>query len=391
MIRRLKKLLVLSVKLAVTAGVLWWVLSGVRWHDYVVTPDGETRQVLDARGDRVLVAADGGPQWQPAGRFRDVEGQVVRPGMPSVLRRVRWPFYALAAGILAMQLTLMGIRWWYLLRFQRIGVGLAVAIRLMFVGHFFNFFLPGSTGGDVLRAYLITRRTKDRTVAVATVLLDRFVGLAGMAALAGAMTLATWQSPQAQQAAAAVGIILLIIVAAGLVLFSRTVGRLLRLDWLIDRLPKSAHFRLAIRSLQALPRSPRAVAAVAVMTVSVHVLLAGAIASLGEALSLPVDVHLYFLFVPVIYILAAVPVSIGGLGVVEGMYIVFFAQSAGAERSPILALALLARLTPMLLSLPGLVFWLVERAPRPASPAPADETPPPPRATDGARSPGEGP
>ena len=92
-----------------------------------------------------------------------------------------------------------------------------------------------------------------------------------------------------------------------------------------------------------------------------HLLLAGAIACMGLALGLATPIPLYFLFVPVIYIVAAIPISIGGLGLVEGMYVVFFAASTGADTSAVLALALLARLTPMLLSLPGLVFWLSER------------------------------
>ena len=100
------------------------------------------------------------------------------------------------------------------------------------------------------------------------------------------------------------------------------------------------------------------------MTLGVHLLLPAGIAAMGAALGLPTPAVLYFLFVPVIYILAAVPVSIGGLGVVESMYIVFFAQGGRADSSLVLAVALLARLTPMLLSLPGLVFWLVERAAR---------------------------
>jgi len=327
-LRRLRKPLILLGKLAVTTALLWWVLSAVRWGDF-------------------------------AGAL--AEGSI--------------PLYLLGAAILAGQLTLMGLRWWYLMRWQALTVSLGDAIRLMFVGHFFNFFLPGSTGGDLIRAYLVTRRTASRTVAVATVLLDRFAGLAGMAFLAAVMTLATWSSPQARRAELAVGIILAIIVAAGLVMFSRRVGRALRVDALLERLPRRENFRIAIGTLRDLPRSPRTAGAVAAMTLGVHLLLAGGIASLGAALGLPVPIGLYFLFVPIIYILAAIPVSIGGLGVVEGMYIVFFAQSAEVGVSGVVALSLLARLTPMLLSLPGLVFWLAERgSPGAEAPAKGDRT-----------------
>jgi uncharacterized membrane protein YbhN (UPF0104 family) len=354
--------------------VLAWVISGVHWHDYAVTADGRSLRVLDRQAGRVLVADEPGPRWLPAERLQALEGQPVRPGIAGILASVRLPFWLLAAGILAGQLTLMGVRWWYLLRFQGVEVSLAAAVRLMFVGHFFNFFLPGATGGDVVRAYLVTRRTRKRTVAVATVLLDRFVGLAGMALLAAAMTLATWGSPQADRAALAVGVTLGVIAAAAVVLFSRTAARVLHLEELISRLPRGENLRLAMQTLQKLPRSPAASALVAAMTVGVHLLLAAGIACLGRALDLPVPVHLYFLFVPVIYILAAVPISIGGLGLVEGMYVVFFAESSGLAGSPILALALLARVTPMVLSLPGLVFWLAERR-RGALPAAGDRPP----------------
>jgi len=224
----------------------------------------------------------------------------------------------------------------------------------------------------VIRAYLVTRRTRGRTVAVATVLLDRFVGLAGMAALAGVMALATWRSPQTHRAAGAIIATLAIVIVAGLVLFSRRIGRLAGLDRLIARLPKAENFRLAIATLQHLPRCPRDAAVVAAMTLGVHLLLASGIACLGLALKLPTAISLYFLFVPVIYIIAAIPVSIGGLGLVEGMYVLFFAGGAGTDSSALLALALLARLTPMLLSLPGLVFWLVEKGPK--APAGSGET-----------------
>jgi len=364
-VNRVGKAAAFLAKLAVTAGLVWWVVSGVSWHDYVVGLDGRQLRSLDQRDGQVLVALPGREAaWHPAAEFRTADGPAVHPGMSRVLGRLRPAFFILAAVIIAGQLTLMGVRWWYLMRRESLGVGLWATIRLMYVGHFFNFFLPGATGGDVVRAYLVARRTRGRTVAVATVLLDRFVGLAGMAVLAGVMGLATWRSEQTHRAAGAIAAILAVIIVAGLVLFSRRVGRLAGLDRLIARLPRAENFRLAIATLQRLPRCPRDAAVVAAMTLGVHLLLAGGIACLGLALKLPTAISLYFLFVPVIYIIAAIPVSIGGLGLVEGMYVLFFAAGPGADGSAVLALALLARLTPMLLSLPGLVFWLVEKGPK---------------------------
>ncbi len=379
---RVRKIATFLAKLAVTAGLVWWVVSGVSWNDYVVTRDGQRVRAIEVRDGRVLTAwPDGQQTWRSAedfceigevGEVRSVAGQVVHPGMSRVLGRLRPGLLLLAAAIITGQLTLMGVRWWYLMRHESLGISLWATIRLMYVGHFFNFFLPGSTGGDVVRAYLVSRKTKARTVAVTTVLLDRFAGLAGMAVLAGVMALATWGKPQTQRAAGAVGVTLAVICVAALVIFSRRVGRAVGLERIVARLPRAENFRVAIRTLRSLPRSPRAAGTVTALTLGVHLLLAGGIACMGQALKLPTAIQLYFLFVPVIYIVAAIPVSIGGLGLVEGMYLVFFAASPGADTSAVLALALLARLTPMLLSLPGLVFWLSERGSK--APAGTGET-----------------
>jgi hypothetical protein len=48
------------------------------------------------------------------------------------------------------------------------------------VGYFFNTFLPGSVGGDLVKAWHIAREQNRRTVAVSTVLFDRAVGLWGL-------------------------------------------------------------------------------------------------------------------------------------------------------------------------------------------------------------------
>lgn len=362
---RLIKLATFLLKLAVTAALVVWVLSGVWWNDYVVDGEGREHRVLDQREGRIEVATPSGAAWRPESDFRADDGRVVRRGIRHVLGRLRVGWFLLAAAAFSAQLTLMGVRWWYLMRHESLGVGLWTTVRLMYVGHFFNFFLPGATGGDVIRAMLVIRHTPGRTVAVATVLLDRFVGLAGMGLLAGVMALVTWRVEQTRQAAGAVAVIVGIILVAATVLFSRRVGRMLRLDKIIDRLPRAENFRIAVRTLQNLPHSPGSAGVVAAMTLGVHLLLTAGIACLGAALGLPAPLELYLLYVPVIYILAAAPISIGGLGLVESMYVLFFAAAPGTDNSAALALALLARLTPMLLSLPGLVFWLSRKASEP--------------------------
>ena len=69
----------------------------------------------------------------------------------------------------------------------------------------------------------------------------------------------------------------------------------------------------------------------------------------------------YFcIFVPLITLGEALPISIFGIGVRDGLYVFFFAQ-AGAGREPALALALVYVLITIVYSLLGGVLFLLRR------------------------------
>ncbi len=82
-----------------------------------------------------------------------------------------------AAICLTIATLLTFVRWHILVRSIDLPFTLRNAIRLGLIGYYFNTFLPGSIGGDVLKAVAISREQKRRTHSVATVLIDRAVGL----------------------------------------------------------------------------------------------------------------------------------------------------------------------------------------------------------------------
>ncbi len=80
------------------------------------------------------------------------------------------------------------VRWYLLVRAQGLPFTLRNAIRLGLVSYYFNSILPGSVGGDILKAVAVAREHSRRTVAVATIIIDRVIGLwalAWLVALAG--------------------------------------------------------------------------------------------------------------------------------------------------------------------------------------------------------------
>src|SRR5262249_3418090 len=73
----------------------------------------------------------------------------------------------------ALLLTL--VRWYWLVRAQDLPFTLPDALRIGLIGFFFNTFLPGAVGGDIIKAAFLAREQSRRTVAVATVIMDRVI------------------------------------------------------------------------------------------------------------------------------------------------------------------------------------------------------------------------
>jgi uncharacterized protein (TIRG00374 family) len=69
-------------------------------------------------------------------------------------------------------------RWWVLARIQKLPLGAFDALRLTMIGYFFNIFVPGGAGGDVVRAaYAIRDCPGRRAQALTIAFVDRGLGL----------------------------------------------------------------------------------------------------------------------------------------------------------------------------------------------------------------------
>jgi uncharacterized protein (TIRG00374 family) len=87
---------------------------------------------------------------------------------------------ALASLLWTAGLFVTFIRWYVLVRALHLPFSFKSAVRLGLIGCYFNAFLPGAVGGDILKAACIAREQNRRTAAVATVLMDRAIGLWGL-------------------------------------------------------------------------------------------------------------------------------------------------------------------------------------------------------------------
>jgi uncharacterized protein (TIRG00374 family) len=90
----------------------------------------------------------------------------------------------LAVLIGQFSLLLTFFRWWLLARVVEPALRWPDAILLGFIGNVFNVVIPGAVGGDMIKAAYLIRMGLNQTRGVASILIDRILGLLGLFLLA---------------------------------------------------------------------------------------------------------------------------------------------------------------------------------------------------------------
>ena len=106
---------------------------------------------------------------------------------------IEFEWLALGAVLVAFAAVLQQYRWYLLVRGLDLPTTVRNAYRLGFVSVFYNTFLPGSVGGDFLKAYFIAHAHPERkTRAIASVVADRVLGLYGLVMFVAVLGSIAW-------------------------------------------------------------------------------------------------------------------------------------------------------------------------------------------------------
>jgi uncharacterized protein (TIRG00374 family) len=251
----------------------------------------------------------------------------------------------------------MILRWILLLRARGIQISTGEAVHLFLVSSFVGSFLPAGIGADAARAYGLSRDSATASDAVASVAVDRLLGVLSLVVMAVVGVLAwTPQGPSDWRIAAAIAVMA---IACGAAFWS---NELLR--WVI---PAHRHERFWTRKVlkfaDAIGRYRRhrgVLLHVMAWSLVVQVLRITQAYWLGLGLGMAVPYAYYLLFMPLGLLMLLVPISISGFGVPQGV-IVWLLRPMGVPDAQSFALSTLIVLTGLAGNLPGLILWLRDR------------------------------
>jgi len=281
--------------------------------------------------------------------------------------------FVLTLGIFIFSTIIIGLRWWILLRPLSISIKPYLAVKLYFLGWFYNIFMPGSVGGDVIRAGYATKHTDKKIEAVLSVFADRFLGLFSTLIIAlccylifiarGGSKIA-FDKDFSFQGLANKGLMILWFLAVLGVFFviSLLWGRSRRaLKKLYDRLLEIAKKTLIkLRdTLLIYCKSPLTIMVAFGLTVFVQLLTITGFWILGKNMGVDADIGYYYVFFTLTWVIGTIPVSIGGAGVIEGALVILFMQVAGLDEAAAWTIALSQRVIWLVASLPGAVIHLM--------------------------------
>lgn len=232
---------------------------------------------------------------------------------------------------------------------------LAAIMRIFFVSTFLGTFLP-SVGGDAVRAYGIAKFNMRGGDAVASVFMDRMLGIASLflMALVG-LTLArdlasNWVIIASLGAAAVACVVTLLLV------FSQRADNLTSI--ILSRLPGAVR-QMGQRLLESIQRYAAhhgQLAKVLAGSMAVQVLRILQAYYLGRSLGIDASLSTYFAFLPLILLVMLLPVTISGLGTGQAAFLWFFAR-AGVPAAAAVALSVLFIGLGIVGNLPGGILY----------------------------------
>ena len=290
--------------------------------------------------------------------------------LTSLFLNMKWMPILLAVACLGLSNFTGCYQWKLLLERQGVRLGYGHLLKLYFVGLFFNNFMPGNVGGDVKKVYDIRMQGGQSTIGagLTATFFDRLFGLFFLNVLAlGVGALFFIYDPAQRWLLLPSLWVFLGFCALFACLFSRRLGR--ALSFLSGKvLPKSVQERVlrmqfrfqGFRSLRLWLSITGLSAVTQILRVLVHYYC-------GLAIGLDIAVSWYFFYIPMVAVVSALPISIGGFGPRELLAQSLFAK-AGVPSLESVLVQLLAYLVSLIVSLFGAFFFLADKHSAPETP-----------------------
>jgi len=260
------------------------------------------------------------------------------------------------------------IRWQILLRVQGIHIGLKRLSGLTLIGLFFNIFMPGGTGGDVVKTlYLLREAPGKKAQALLSVMVDRIVGLIVMFLVAGVALAARYD--WLMKTPATSGLVLsLVVIAGGSLAFlagSFAITGFGLAQSLPARLPLRGKLIDMSEAYNLYARAWQPTLFTLVLSLPIHLFSFTQFYCVAKAFPGIAGLFTFTDFLalmPIVATITAVPISVGGTGVREGLFVKLLGDLCGIAAATAIVVSLTGYLVQVIWGVIGGIVYLFYRS-----------------------------
>jgi uncharacterized protein (TIRG00374 family) len=261
-------------------------------------------------------------------------------------------------------------RWQILLRAQGFDVLVMYLVRSYAVAMFFNNLLPSTIGGDGYRAYDTAKCNIPPLKALASVIVERFLGMFGLMVFAVvALAVATELTTQIENIwvwslltfGLMIAAVYLIFFHSGKVPWLRRILNLPGMAMVNKQLMKITESFAPFRGKTRALTWSMVLSLVLQFNVILHYYL------ISEALGLQIPLVKFLVIIPLATFVQMAPVSINGIGIRESFYVFFLSKIYGAPIAASLAFSWIAYGMVVLLGVLGGIIYMFRKDAPPAS------------------------
>jgi uncharacterized protein (TIRG00374 family) len=284
-----------------------------------------------------------------------------RAQMMEAIRNAQYRWVAI--GILAYVIVeaAAAFRWHVLLKVQKIHLSLPRLSGLFFIGMFYNQFLPGGTGGDIMKSYYLLKETPDKKAgALLAVVFDRFIGLVALVVITA--TLIGLRYDFLAQTTETRNLLWLLLALLGFSILTLLSTFVISGFNLFHSLPEKFPGREKLIEISAAyhlyAHHWRATLVAFGVSIVAHLATFATFLCAAYALGAPVPLIDFFAVMPVERTISALPISFAGIGLREKVLQIMLSGLCGVPEAKAILIGSLSFLIILVCCLPGAIVYL---------------------------------
>jgi glycosyltransferase 2 family protein len=284
-----------------------------------------------------------------------------RAQMAEAIRNAQYQWVVL--GILAYIAVEVAaaFRWHVLLKVQGIHLSFFRLSGLFLIGMFYNQFLPGGTGGDIMKSYYLLKETPDKKAgALLAVVFDRFIGLVALVAITGMLIGLRYDFlSQTTETRNLLWVLLFLLSTSILALISTFVISGFNLfHWLPEKFAGREKLIEISAAYHLYAHHWRATLVAFGASIIAHLATFATFLCAAYALDAAVPMVDFFAIMPVERTISALPISFAGIGIREKILQIMLSGLCGVPAAKAILIGSLSFLIILVCCIPGAIVYL---------------------------------